>query len=70
MTDKEIVATFKQIADTLESIVNQQNMIIDSLDTQGEAIKILFEESIAKDKELLTSLDGQIEDFLKEALKK
>lgn len=70
MTDREILATFKQIADTLESIVNQQNMIIDSLDTQGEAIKILLEESIAKDKELLTSLDGQIEDFLKEALKK
>lgn len=70
MTDKEIVATFKQIADTLESIVNQQNMIIDSLDTQGEVIKILLEESIAKDKELLASLDGQIEDFLKEALKK
>ncbi len=70
MTDKEILATFEQITDTLESIVNQQNMIIDILDTQGEAIKILLDDSIAKDKELLTSLDGQIEDFLKEALKK
>lgn len=81
MTDREIIDTFKKIADTdreiaytivdtLESIIKQQDIIIASLNAHGDAIKLLLDESIAKDQGLLSTLDEQAEDFFKEVLKK
>ena len=70
MTDREILATFKQIADTMDTIVKQQEFIIDSLETHGEAIRLLLDESITNDKKVFNELDEQIEGFFKGAMKK
>ena len=49
MTDRSTMEILLKIADTLESIVQQQEMIISSLDTHSAAIKLLLDESIARE---------------------